>query len=162
MPKKSGTRTKILAVPCPKRYSVNGVHNLCTNMKWSIYLYQHSKAEWNQWYRIRLFTPCRIQTNQTSVPYLFSTIFKWFSHRNCVDRIGQPNRYCFMPSSFRTGIVYCTRGLTVSIQDRSKGNHCVGWGWRGLIESDCWGLQTRVTIGGSTATLPKRFKYMVF
>ena len=27
MPKKSGTRTKILAVPCPKRYSVNGVQN---------------------------------------------------------------------------------------------------------------------------------------
>ena len=25
VPKKSGTRTKILAVPCPERYSVNGV-----------------------------------------------------------------------------------------------------------------------------------------
>ena len=25
VPKNSGTRTKILAVPCPKRYSVNGV-----------------------------------------------------------------------------------------------------------------------------------------
>ena len=26
VPKNSGTRTKILAVPCPKRYSVNGVY----------------------------------------------------------------------------------------------------------------------------------------
>ena len=66
-----------------------------------------------------------------------------------------------MPSSFRTGVVYCTRGLIVSIQDRSKGNHCGGWAW-GVIENDYWGLQTRVTIGGSTATLPKRFKYTVF
>ena len=36
VPKNSGTRTKVLAVPCPKRYSVNGVEHLSKKNKENI------------------------------------------------------------------------------------------------------------------------------
>ena len=132
---------------------------------WSEFVYQHevklylyheySKAVWNRWFHVVMFTPCRNkkQSSNRSVFILYH-IQIIFTPVLCIRNFkANPVLFHVVFNSYRRSVHGVI--LVVYTPGRKRKSLRVGWA------TVCWQLQTRVTIVGPTVMfLCQCFKYM--